>query len=102
MRTVNFLRVAENGIDFVTKKRNIFVKSQNPLSLLYTDGRYRIGEIVAQWRADGICEEIELLDVINKIPSYTRTEMVASSRARALNHKEVGVISNDKLKVMSS
>ena len=87
--------MTENGIDFVTKKRSNLVKSQKPLSLLYVDGRYHAGEVVMQWRAEGICEEIELLSVINKIPSYTRTEMVASSRA--LNNRNVEVISNEKM-----
>eukprot|EP01083_Nonionella_stella_P193198 713798_1 len=88
LRTVNFQRVTEDGIDFIMKNRGhssdlLFAKDQY-ISFLYTHGQYLPGEKVEQWRAQGICHPLRMKEVIQHAPSHTIVEMVASHRA----HKE--------------
>lgn len=85
LRTVNFQRVSEKGIDFVMKNRGyasdlLFVKDQR-MSFLYTLGKYLPGQTVQQWRAHGLCEPIRLKEIIDRVPNFTIVEMVASVRA---------------------
>lgn len=86
VRTVNFLRVSKEGIDFVTKRRSNTAKcilsEEKPVSFLYTLGKYQPGEHVVQYRASGICEQLPIEEILDKIPEYTLTEIVASKRAR--------------------
>jgi len=85
LRTVNFQRISENGIDFIMKNRgyasnSLFVKDKQ-VSFLHTFGKYKAGEKVEQWRATGYCKPLKLKEVIDHLPEYTVVEMVASVRA---------------------
>lgn len=52
-----------------------------PLSILHLQGRYMPGETAEQWRGEGYCQRMVLTeDLLNKLPSYTITSMVASKR----------------------
>lgn len=82
-RTLNFQRITDEGVDFVCKKKaeSIF-DFDRPVSFLYTDGKYKPGHKVTQWRGEGVCKKIPLEDVLAYVPEYTLTEVVASCRAR--------------------
>lgn len=82
-RTLNIQRISTEGIDFVCKKKpdSIF-DHKRPVSFLYTDGQYKPGHHILQWRGDGICEKIPLEQVLERVPEYSITEIVASCRAR--------------------
>jgi hypothetical protein len=82
LKTLNFQRVSKEGIDFVTRKCAHSIFNKKPVSFLYTDGQYKPGQTVVQWRADGVCQKINLEDVLAYIPEYSITEMVATDRAR--------------------
>lgn len=85
LRTVNFQRVTEKGIDFVMKNRahasDLLFLADKYVSFLYTTGKYVPGEKIEQWRAQGRCEPIRLNELIDYVPLYTIVEMVASVRA---------------------
>jgi hypothetical protein len=85
LRTVNFQRVTENGIDFVMKNRghasDLLFLTDQCVSFLFTTGKYLPGQRIEQWRAQGLCEPIRLQEVIDYVPPYTIVEMVASVRA---------------------
>jgi len=85
LRTVNFQRISEKGIDFLMKNRGhasnlLFLKDQY-VSFLFTHGKYEPGEKVEQWRAKGLCQPLRLKEVIDYAPEFTIVEMVASMRA---------------------
>lgn len=85
LRTVNFQRVSDKGIDFVMKNRGaasdvLFMKDQQ-LSFLFTVGKYLPGQTIQQWRSQGLCEPIRLKEIIDHVPPFTIVEMVASVRA---------------------
>ena len=52
------------------------------MSFLYTEGKYKPGYKVTQWRGEGVCAKIELEELLTYVPEYTLTEIVASCRAR--------------------
>ena len=83
LRTLGFQRVSHLGVDFLTKRgpHADLLKGDRPSSILYTVGKYRPGETVEQWRAEGHCEKIMTGDIIDKVPQYTITEMVSNVRA---------------------
>ena len=63
-----------------------------PLSILHLQGRYMPGETAEQWRGEGYCERMVLTEeMLDKLPSYTITGMVASKRLELEkgNHVEV-------------
>lgn len=52
-----------------------------PLSFLHLQGRYMPGETAEQWRGEGACECMPVLqEVLEHLPSYTVVSMVASKR----------------------
>lgn len=85
LRTINFQRISENGIDFIMKNKGhssnlLFVKDKE-ISFLHTFGKYKPGEKVEQWRATGYCTPLKLKEILDHVPEYTVVEMVASVRA---------------------
>jgi hypothetical protein len=85
LRTVGVQRVSNAGIDFVMKKGSGTCDSLangRPLSILHLQGRYMPGETAEQWRGEGYCERMPVLqeDILKKLPSYTVVSMVASKR----------------------
>lgn len=83
LRTIGIQRVSDAGIDFCIKKGCESSKSfaaGNAVSVMYSQGRYVPGEQAEQWRAEGFAEKIPLEYVLEKIPHYTITGMVASKR----------------------
>ena len=91
LKTLNFQRVSNEGIDFVSRKKPNSILSEKPVSFLYTAGQYISGQTIIQWRADGICEKIDLGEVLAHIPEYSITEMVATDRARKENNTSAEV-----------
>jgi len=86
-RTVNFLRVSEEGIYFCSKNKATSAacvsSDDKPVSFLYTEGKYRPGENIVQYRANGTCQRVPLDEkLLSIIPEYTITEIVASKKAR--------------------
>jgi hypothetical protein len=81
LRTVGVQRVSEAGIDFVVKRGSgdIFVIGR-PVSVLHTQGKYVPGETAEQWRGEGHVEPVPLKDLLQKIPHYTMSGMIASKR----------------------
>ena len=83
-------RVSEVGIDFVMKKGSTTCDSLadgQPVSILHLQGRYMPGESAEQWRGEGICRRLPLDEVLDRLPHYTITSMVASKRAE--NESEI-------------
>lgn len=64
------------------KNSKCMFTNNRPVSFLYTEGKYKPGQHVVQWRAYGICEKIDLEEVLAQVPEYSITEMVATVRAR--------------------
>lgn len=61
-----------------------------PLSILHLQGRYLPGETASQWRGEGFCQRMVLSnDMLEKLPSYTITSMVASKRLEKEKGKQV-------------
>ncbi|KAG7359113.1 hypothetical protein IV203_015702 [Nitzschia inconspicua] len=90
LRTVGVQRISDDGIDFVMKKGSGTCDSLaagRPLSILHLQGRYMPGETAEQWRGEGYCERMVFTkELLDKLPSYTITSMVASKRLE----KEMG------------
>jgi len=83
LRTLGIQRVTDAGIDFVVKQGCLSSKdfsAGRPVSILYSQGKYLPGEKAEQWRAEGHAEKIPLSHILEKIPHYTITSMVASKR----------------------
>jgi hypothetical protein len=81
LKTVSFLRVSSDGIDFVMRNTPGSIFFSEKVSFLYTQGKYSAGQTVTQWRADGTVHFIPLEWLLSHIPDYTVTEMVATMRA---------------------
>ena len=80
---MNFQRITNEGIDFISKtKPSSIFSDKKPVSFLYTIGQYVPGQVVFQWRANGFCEKIDLGEILSRVPEYSITEIVASVRAR--------------------
>ena len=85
LRTVGVQRISDAGIDFVMKKGSGTCDSLangRPLSFLHLQGRYMPGETAEQWRGEGVCERMPVLqeEILKKLPSYTVVSMVAAKR----------------------
>lgn len=52
----------------------------SPVAILHLQGRYLPGETAEQWRGEGYCERLPLEDMIDMLPRYTVTSMLASKR----------------------
>lgn len=60
-----------------------------PVSMLHLQGRYVPGETAEQWRGEGVCERLPLWDLLERLPHYTITSMVASKRIEKENGKKL-------------
>jgi len=56
------------------------VAKGTPVAFLHQQGKFLPGEHAEQWRGEGACQPIDLGDVLDLIPHFTVTSMVASSR----------------------
>jgi hypothetical protein len=81
LKTVNFQRVSSEGIDFVVRNSPGSPLFSEKVAFLYLQGKYKAGETVTQWRADGTVQSIPLEWVLSHIPDYSITEIVATMRA---------------------
>jgi hypothetical protein len=75
--------VSSEGIDFVMKKGSGTCDALalgKPVSILHLQGRYLPGETAEQWRGEGVCERMPLEGLLDRLPHYTVTSMVASKR----------------------
>lgn len=91
LRTLGIQRITESGIDFCVKQGGGSSKkfaAGNAVSILHSHGKYLPGEKAEQWRADGHCEKIPLMEILDKVPSYTITSMVASKRIAMEDHEK--------------
>lgn len=90
LRTMNIQRVTDDGIDFITKKgfasKNF--ASENPVSIMHTSGEYTPGEVVQQWRAEGVCEALDLSEIIQQASDYTVSGIIASTRVTEDNKQD--------------
>jgi hypothetical protein len=85
-RTVGIERITNAGIDFVMKQGSGTAQSVaggTPVALLHQQGKFLPGEHAEQWRGEGVCNTIDLGHVLDLIPHFTVTSMVASSRIAA-------------------
>ena len=84
LRTVNIQRISSDWVGFVTKRATASAPcpyaNSNPVSLLYTVGKYKPGETVEQWRAEGSCVPMELGTILDRVPHYSIAETVATVR----------------------
>lgn len=90
LRTVGIQKVSPAGIDFVMKKAGLgniigtmsddTTDTEQPVSILYSQGKYKAGNTAEQWRGDGLLEKIPLSDILHCLPHYTVTGMVVSKR----------------------
>jgi hypothetical protein len=104
LRTVGIQRVSPGGIDFVTKRGSKIAESlalEQPVAVLYAEGKYVPGESAEQWRGEGHCEKLPLMDVLHCLPHYTVTGMLVSKRIEQENldhitdlHDNVSAVSN--------
>lgn len=63
------------------------------MSILVQTGRYIPGESAEQWRGEGHCEALPLTDIIEVVPDYTVSHMVASRRIELEDSgKQVSII----------
>lgn len=83
LRTVGVQRLSPEGIDFVMKKgcaTSDILALEQPLAVLFSQGKYAPGESAEQWRGEGHCEKIALDEVLHCLPHYTITGMLVSKR----------------------
>ena len=108
LRTLGIQKVSPAGIDFVVKKRGFFGNSvadnnnddssdmERPVSILYSQGKYKPGNTAEQWRGDGMLEKIPLTDVLHCLPHYTVTGMLVSKRMEKERLEQESHDTNDK------
>ena len=80
------------------------VAGGTPVALLHQQGKFLPGEHAEQWRGEGSCSIIDLGDVLDLIPHFTVTSMVASSRIAAENQtdgQDSETISDGRLAIQS-
>jgi hypothetical protein len=88
LRTLGIQRVSPRGIDFVMKKgckTAGVLEQEQPLAVLYTQGKYVPGQAAEQWRGEGVCQAIPLEEIIGVLPHYTLTGMLVSKRMEEEN-----------------
>ncbi|KAL7507008.1 hypothetical protein ACHAXN_004218 [Cyclotella atomus] len=82
LRTIDFQRITPSGVYFIRKRgRGLSnLTSNKSSSILCTFGKYRTGEKVEQWVAEGNCEQVvgEDIDLFKIIPERSIVELVAS------------------------
>lgn len=94
LRTIGVERISSAGVDFVMKRghKTAHLLLQGcPISFLHTQGRHLPGETSEQWRGEGRCEELKLVDVLDLIPHFTLTSMVGSRRLKMEKTKSDGL-----------
>jgi hypothetical protein len=83
LRTVSIERITPDGIDFVMKSTSpasISAKDGSSVSILYQEGKFLPGQAAEQWRGEGYCETIPLVEIVHLVPTFTKTSMIASCR----------------------
>jgi hypothetical protein len=55
-----------------------------PVSIMYQEGKFLPGQSAEQWRGEGHCETIPLSEIVNLVPLFTATSMIASCRINKL------------------
>ena len=103
LRTVGIQRISPAGIDFVMKKgcnASDNMALEQPLAVLFSQGKYVPGQSAEQWRGEGHCVKIPLEEVLQCVPHYTLTGMLVSKRieneSQALNgemQEDISVVS---------
>lgn len=91
--------MTDAGIDFVVKNgggSSQDLSAGRPVSILFSQGKYVPGEKAEQWRGEGHAEKIPLSQVLEKIPHYTITSMVASKRFAAERSQGGSEVGNDE------
>lgn len=86
VRTVGIERITTAGIDFVLKRGSPTAESVangHPVAIMHQKGHFLPGESAEQWRGEGHCDRLALGDILDLIPNFTVTSMVASSRFAA-------------------
>lgn len=86
MRTVGIERIDKAGVDFVVKRGSMIsesLASGHPVAFMYQQGRFLPGENAEQWRGEGSCDQLKLGEVLDLIPHFVVTSMVASTRIAA-------------------
>jgi hypothetical protein len=102
LRTLGIQRVTDAGIDFVVKNGGASsrdLSAGHPMSILLSQGKYVPGEKAEQWRGEGHAEKIPLSQLLDKIPRYTITNMVATKRfaaERSEGESEERILMKDK------
>jgi hypothetical protein len=87
LRTISIERITPAGIDFVLKSTSpasISASAALPVSIKYQEGKFLPGQSAEQWRGEGYCEKIPLAEIVELIPLYTATSMIASCRINAI------------------
>jgi hypothetical protein len=69
-----------------TSPASISAAAGLPVSMMYQEGKFLPGQSAEQWRGEGYCETIPLLDIVDLVPLYTATSMIASCRINAITH----------------
>lgn len=95
LRTIDFQRITPLGIDFIRKRGHGLnnLTSDKASSILCSFGKYRTGEKVEQWVAEGTCEQVvgEEINLLNIVPERSIVELVASRLVK----EEVGLATED-------
>lgn len=72
------------GVDFVVKHgSHSSLQAGCPVAVVVQSGRYVYGEVAEQWRSEGHCEQVPLIDIMHVLPEYTVAHMVAAKRMEA-------------------
>lgn len=93
------------GIDFVMKRSSptaVSARAGLPAAFVYQEGKFLPGQSAEQWRGEGVCEEIPLAQVVDLIPSFTATSMIASCRIAAeVSSANAADVSDGRLAMMN-
>jgi hypothetical protein len=80
---VGIERISATGIDFVLKRGSATasaIAAGQPVSMLSQQGRFLHGEHSEQWRGEGSCQTLPLGEILEWIPHFVVTSMVASTK----------------------
>jgi hypothetical protein len=105
LRTVGIERISAMGIDFVLKRGSYTasaIAAGQPVSMLSQQGRFLHGEHSEQWRGEGSCQTLPLGEILDLIPNFVVTSMVASTRiAREDGSASTDHVSDGRLAMVS-
>jgi hypothetical protein len=86
LRTIGIERISQSGVDFVLKRGSHTAASLATgarVAFMHQQGKFLPGQSAEQWRGEGHCEQLKLGDVLDLIPHFVVTSMVASTRIAA-------------------